>query len=80
LYVIPNGIDHILFFLLDANTARFIQEQRLFEAEFLMGQPSRLHWRKHMELSIRVIRSIHDLGGELGLTLTWDMSLKFPIY
>ena len=59
---IPNGIDPILFFLLDTDTVRFIQEQRLFEAEFLMVQPSRLHKRKNMELSIRVTRSLHDRG------------------
>jgi glycosyltransferase involved in cell wall biosynthesis len=70
LSVIPNGIDPILFFLLDTNTVRFIQEQRLFEAEFLMVQPSRLHWRKNMELSIRVTRSLHDLGLKARLLVT----------
>ena len=70
LHVIPNGIDPILFFLLDTNTVRFIQEQRLFEAEFLMVQPSRLHKRKNMELSIRVTRSLHDLGLKARLLIT----------
>ena len=70
LHVIPNGIDPILFFLLDTNTVRFIQEQRLFEAEFLMVQPSRLHKRKNIELSIRVTRSLHDLGLKARLLIT----------
>ena len=70
LSVIPNGIDPIRFFLLDTDTVRFIQEQRLFEAEFLMVQPSRLHWRKNMELSIRVTRSLHDLGLRARLLIT----------
>jgi glycosyltransferase involved in cell wall biosynthesis len=70
LSVIPNGIDPILFFLLDTDTVRFIQEQRLFEAEFLMVQPSRLHWRKNMELSIRVTRALHDLGLKARLMIT----------
>jgi glycosyltransferase involved in cell wall biosynthesis len=70
LYVIPNGIDPIRFFLLDKNTVRFIQEQRLFEAEFLMVQPSRLHRRKNIELSIRVSRSLHDLGLKARLLIT----------
>jgi glycosyltransferase involved in cell wall biosynthesis len=70
LHVIPNGIDPILFFLLDTSTVRFIQEQRLFEAEFLMVQPSRLHKRKNMELSIRVTRSLHDLGLKARLLIT----------
>jgi glycosyltransferase involved in cell wall biosynthesis len=70
LYVIRNGIDPIQFFLLDTNTFRFIQEQRLFEAEFLMVQPSRLHRRKNMELSIQVTRSLHDLGLKARLLIT----------
>jgi glycosyltransferase involved in cell wall biosynthesis len=70
LYVIPNGIDPIQFFRLDTNTVRFIQEQRLFEAEFLMVQPSRLHWRKNMELSIRVTRALRDLGRRARLLIT----------
>ncbi len=70
LYVIPNGIDPIDFFLLDNNTVRFIQEQRLFEAEFLMVQPSRLHRRKNFELSIRVVRSLQDRGLKARLLIT----------
>ena len=70
LYVIPNGIDPIGFFRLDLSTVRLIQEQRLFEAEFLMVQPSRLHKRKNMELSIRVTRSLHDLGLKARLLIT----------
>jgi len=70
LYVIPNGIDPIRFFRLDPTTVRFIQEQRLFEAEFLMVQPSRLHSRKNIELSIRVTRSMQDLGLKARLLIT----------
>ena len=70
LYVIPNGIDPIHFFRLDPSTVRLIQEQCLFEAEFLMVQPSRLHRRKNMELSIRVTRALHDLGLKARLLIT----------
>lgn len=70
LHVIPNGIDPIRFFRLDPGTIRFIQEQRLFEAEFLMVQPSRLHRRKNMELSIRVTRALQDLGTHARLLIT----------
>jgi glycosyltransferase involved in cell wall biosynthesis len=62
IHVIPNGIDPIGFFRLDPGTVRLIQEQRLFEAEFIMVQPSRLHPRKNIELSIRVTRALHDSG------------------
>lgn len=70
MYVIPNGIDPIHFFRLDTNTVRLIQEQRLFESEFLMVQPSRLHPRKNTELSIRVTKSLHDLGVKARLLVT----------
>ncbi|NIO04418.1 MAG: glycosyltransferase [Proteobacteria bacterium] len=68
--VIPNGIDPVQFFRLDPATVRLIQEQRLFEAEFLMVQPSRLHPRKNMELSIRVTKALHDLGIRARLLIT----------
>jgi len=68
--VIPNGIDPIQFFRLDSTTVRLIQEQRLFETEFLMVQPSRLHPRKNMELSIRVTRALQDLGVRARLLIT----------
>ncbi|MBW1722682.1 MAG: glycosyltransferase family 4 protein [Deltaproteobacteria bacterium] len=70
LHVIPNGIDPFDFFLLESNTVRIIKEQRLFEAEFIMVQPSRLHRRKNMELSIRVTRALHDLGLKARLLIT----------
>jgi glycosyltransferase involved in cell wall biosynthesis len=62
LHAIPNGIDPIRFFQLDTTTVRLIREERLFEAEFLLIQPSRLHPRKNMELSVQVTRALHDLG------------------
>lgn len=62
LHVIPNGIDPIHFFRLDQSTVRLIQEQRLFEAELLLVQTSRLHPRKNVELSIRVTKALRDLG------------------
>jgi glycosyltransferase involved in cell wall biosynthesis len=69
-YMIPNGIDPIHFFQLDDGTVRLIQEQRLFEAELIMIQPSRLHRRKNMELSIRVTRALHDQGLKARVLIT----------
>ncbi|GAB4260632.1 MAG: hypothetical protein Kow0092_09620 [Deferrisomatales bacterium] len=74
LAVIPNGIDPIRFFRLDRSTVRLIREARLFEADFLLVQPSRLHPRKNIEMSIRVIRALQDrgLGARLLLTGAYD--------
>ncbi len=60
--VIPNGIDPIRFFRLDPTTVRVIRENNLFSAEFVMVQPSRLHPRKNIELSIRVVKALQDKG------------------
>jgi glycosyltransferase involved in cell wall biosynthesis len=68
--VIPNGIDPIQFFRLGHNTVRLIFEQKLFLADLILVQPSRLHTRKNVELSIRVLRSLHDLGIQAKLLLT----------
>ncbi len=68
--VIPNGIDPIRFFRLDPQTIRLIQEQNLFSAELIMVQPSRLHPRKNIELSIQVLHALRLLGKDARLLLT----------
>ena len=70
LTVIPNGIDPIDFFSLDDSTFKLIMEEDLFEAELILVQPSRLHPRKNIELSIEVIRALRDLGIHAKLLLT----------
>lgn len=68
--VIPNGIDPIRFFRLDPATVRLIQEEHLFSEDFLMVQPSRLHPRKNIELSIRVTKALREQGLKARLLVT----------
>lgn len=68
--VIPKGIDPIDFRKLNPVTVRLIQEEQLFSAEFLLVQPSRLHPRKNIELSIKVARALQDQGIHARLLLT----------
>jgi len=68
--VIPDGIDPIRFFRLDNTTVRIIQENNLFEADFILAQPCRLHPRKNIELSIRVTKALHDQGVKACLLIT----------
>lgn len=70
IHVVPNGIDPITFFGLSPLTIRLIQEQNLFDADFLIVQPSRLHPRKNVELSIRVLRALKDMGINVRLLIT----------
>ncbi len=60
--VIPNGIDPIQFFRLDPTIKQLIQDNNLMEADLLMGQPCRLHPRKNIELSIRVVKALQEKG------------------
>ena len=68
--VIPDGIDPVSFFNLDTTTIRMIRAEHLFEADLLMVQPCRLHPRKNIELSIRVIKALQDKGLRARLLLT----------
>ena len=68
--VIPNGIDPLSFFHFNPTSLRIIQENQLFEADFLILQPCRLNPRKNIELSIRVIKALKDKGLHARLLLT----------
>lgn len=68
--VISDGIDPAALFNLFPNTINMIREKRLLEAELLMVQPCRLHPRKNIELSIRVIKALQDKGLHARLVLT----------
>jgi len=68
--VIPDGVDPLTLFSLDPKTLKLITDEHLFDADLLMVQPSRLHPRKNIELSIRVVRALHDKGLRARLLLT----------
>ena len=68
--VIPNGIDPFDAFKLHPATVDIIKENSLFSADLIFVQPSRLIPRKNIELSIRVLRAIHDTGINAKLILT----------
>jgi glycosyltransferase involved in cell wall biosynthesis len=68
--VIPNGIDPFQIFRLNSKTIQLIEENSLFEADLLLIQPSRLHPRKNIELSIKVVKALNDLGTKAKLILT----------
>ncbi|GAB4363304.1 MAG: hypothetical protein Kow0042_01070 [Calditrichia bacterium] len=68
--VIQNGIDPIRFLRLARNSVQLIQQENLFNCELLMMQPSRLHPRKNIELSIRILKAMHDAGVKAKLLLT----------
>lgn len=68
--VINNGIDPIEFFELSNDTIGIIKSENLFESDLIMLQPSRLHPRKNIELSINVTRSLIDRGVKTKLLVT----------
>lgn len=68
--VIPNGIDPVRFLGLDPGTISLIHTERLFETDLLMLQPCRLHPRKNIELSVRVLKALQEKGVYARLLLT----------
>ena len=68
--VIPNGVDPIRFFRLGDQTIRLIKEENLFQADLILAQPSRLHPRKNIELSIEVLHALKQQGKKAKLLLT----------
>lgn len=70
LQFIPNGIDPIRFFRLDETTIKLIREEHLFTADLLLVQPSRLHPRKNIEFSIRVLSALRKKAIDARFLLT----------
>jgi glycosyltransferase involved in cell wall biosynthesis len=68
--VITNGIDPAEFLDLDPVMDQLIREKQLFAADLLVIYPSRLHPRKNVELSIRVISKLRKRGIDARLLLT----------
>ncbi len=68
--VVPNGVDPVSFFMLHPATVRVAQEQGLFESDFLIVNPSRLHPRKNIEFCIRVVKALLDEGFDARLLVT----------
>jgi mannosylglucosylglycerate synthase len=72
--VVPNGIDPHSFLKLEPQTSALVREEGLFEAELVMVQPSRLHPRKNVELSLRVLAALRarDIDARLLITGAHD--------
>lgn len=68
--VIPNGIDPVTFFNLDVRVGKLLVDIGLFESDLVIAQPSRLHPRKNIEFSIRVIHSLVNKGIRAKLLLS----------
>jgi len=60
--VIPDGIDPPAFFQLTPESRQIIYEQKLYEADLIMVQPSRLIPRKNFELGLRVTGALKEMG------------------
>lgn len=62
IFVVKNGIDPITFFRLDINTVKIINNEDLYNQDIILVQPSRLHPRKNIELTIKVVKALTDKG------------------
>jgi len=70
LTIIPDGIDPPEFLKLAPDFRRIIDEQRLYEADLVMFQPSRLIPRKNIELGLRVVCALKKRGLNIRYLIT----------
>jgi mannosylglucosylglycerate synthase len=68
--VVPNGIDPYRFLKLEPSISTLVREERLLDADLVLAQPSRLHPRKNVQLSIRVLAALRDRGLDARLLVT----------
>ncbi|MBW2631531.1 MAG: glycosyltransferase family 4 protein [Deltaproteobacteria bacterium] len=67
---IPDGIDPAGFFQLDLDSQKIIHEQKLYEADLIMVQPSRLIPRKNIELGLKVVGAMKRMGVDVRYLIT----------
>ena len=67
---IPDGIDPAGFFQLDPDSQKIIHEQKLYEANLIMVQPSRLIPRKNIELGLKVVGTMKRMGVDVRYLIT----------
>ncbi|MBW2650169.1 MAG: glycosyltransferase family 4 protein [Deltaproteobacteria bacterium] len=67
---IPDGIDPAGFFQLAPDSRKIIHEQKLYEADLIMVQPSRLIPRKNIELGLKVIGAMKRMGIDVRYLIT----------
>lgn len=68
--VVPNGIDPLDFFQLSPDSQQIIKEQKLFDADLIMVQPSRLIPRKNFELGLNVVHALKEKGSTVRYLIT----------
>lgn len=68
--IVPNGIDPPSFLKLEPLISTLVREERLIDADLVLVQPSRLHPRKNIQLSLRVLAALRDRGLDVRLLIT----------
>ncbi|MPZ87504.1 MAG: glycosyltransferase, partial [Nitriliruptorales bacterium] len=68
--VVPNGIDVDSFLKLEPSISALVREERLVGSDLVLVQPSRLHPRKNIELSLRVLAALRDRDLDARLLVT----------
>ncbi|HEY8340916.1 MAG TPA: glycosyltransferase family 4 protein [Egibacteraceae bacterium] len=68
--VVPNGIDPHSFLKLEPTMSTLVREERLLQADLVLVQPSRLHPRKNVETSLRVLAALRARGVDARLLIT----------
>jgi glycosyltransferase involved in cell wall biosynthesis len=78
--VIPNGIDTTATLQLSAPTAALAESLNLWDADFVLLNPSRILPRKTLEIGVEVVHAVRSLGCTLKYLITGATDPHNPIH
>lgn len=76
--VIPNGLDLLAFYKVEAQTQRLIEELNLFACEPLFLLPVRITPRKNIELALEILSALRQHLPEAALVVTGPLGAHNP--
>ena len=68
--IIPNGVDVAGILGLTARVSALVEELRLWDRDYVLVHPTRVLRRKNIELGLRVVHALQDLGLDAAYLIT----------
>lgn len=77
-HVIPNGVDAALFYKLEKQTQKLLEQTKLLTAAPVLLLPVRITRRKNIELALYTVASLRDNFPQTGLVVTGPLGPHNP--
>ncbi len=68
--IIPNGVDVAGILALTPRVSALVDDLRLWDRDYVLVHPTRVLRRKNIELGLRVVRALQDLGLDVAYLIT----------